>query len=99
MKITPDHLARDAFVYIRQSTTDQLANNHGSRRVNMASPNGPAPSAGRMFRSSMTILAARARESAVRALSGCSRQSVSVGRCRVRIEASRLARNGATGTR
>jgi hypothetical protein len=32
MKITPGHLARDAFVYIRQSTTDQLANNHGSRR-------------------------------------------------------------------
>lgn len=32
MKITPDHLARGAFVYIRQSTTDQLANNHESRR-------------------------------------------------------------------
>jgi DNA invertase Pin-like site-specific DNA recombinase len=32
MKITPDHLARGAFVYIRQSTADQLANNHESRR-------------------------------------------------------------------
>jgi DNA invertase Pin-like site-specific DNA recombinase len=32
MKITSDHLARGAFVYIRQSTTDQLANNHESRR-------------------------------------------------------------------
>ena len=32
MKITPDHLARGAFIYIRQSTTDQLANNHESRR-------------------------------------------------------------------
>src|SRR6516225_5454912 len=32
MKITPEHLARGAFVYIRQSTTDQLANNHESRR-------------------------------------------------------------------
>jgi excisionase family DNA binding protein len=32
MKITPDHLARGAFVYIRQSTTDQLVNNHESRR-------------------------------------------------------------------
>ncbi|MGA8760038.1 MAG: recombinase family protein, partial [Stellaceae bacterium] len=31
MKITPDHLARGAFVYIRQSTADQLANNHESR--------------------------------------------------------------------
>ncbi len=32
MKIAPDHLARGAFVYIRQSTADQLANNHESRR-------------------------------------------------------------------
>jgi DNA invertase Pin-like site-specific DNA recombinase len=32
MKITPNHLARGAFIYIRQSTTDQLANNHESRR-------------------------------------------------------------------
>src|ERR1700732_10137 len=31
-KITPDHLARGAFVYIRQSTTDQVLNNHESRR-------------------------------------------------------------------
>src|SRR3954454_21462572 len=32
MKITPDHLTRGAFVYVRQSTADQLANNHESRR-------------------------------------------------------------------
>jgi excisionase family DNA binding protein len=31
-KITPEHLARDAFVYVRQSTNDQLLNNHESRR-------------------------------------------------------------------
>jgi DNA invertase Pin-like site-specific DNA recombinase len=31
MKITPDHLTRGAFVYIRQSTADQLANNRESR--------------------------------------------------------------------
>src|ERR1700687_3054250 len=31
-KITPDHLARSAFVYICQSTTDQVLNNHESRR-------------------------------------------------------------------
>jgi DNA invertase Pin-like site-specific DNA recombinase len=31
-KITPDHLARSACVYIRQSTADQLAHNHESRR-------------------------------------------------------------------
>ncbi len=32
MKIAPDHLARGAFVYVRQSTADQLANNRESRR-------------------------------------------------------------------
>ena len=32
MKITPDHLARGAFIYVRQSTVDQLASNHESRR-------------------------------------------------------------------
>lgn len=31
MKITPDHLARGAFIYVRQSTVAQLANNHESR--------------------------------------------------------------------
>ena len=31
MKIAPDHLARGAFIHIRQSTADQLANNHESR--------------------------------------------------------------------
>ncbi|MCK8787736.1 recombinase family protein [Roseomonas sp. NAR14] len=31
-KILPDHLARQAFVYVRQSTQDQLLHNHESRR-------------------------------------------------------------------
>jgi DNA invertase Pin-like site-specific DNA recombinase len=31
-RITPEHLGRGAFVYVRQSTTDQLLNNHESRR-------------------------------------------------------------------
>jgi len=31
-KITSEHLARDAFVYVRQSTSDQVLNNHESRR-------------------------------------------------------------------
>ncbi len=31
-KITPEHLARSAYVYIRQSTADQLRHNHESRR-------------------------------------------------------------------
>ena len=31
-KITTEHLARSAFVYIRQSTADQLMHNQESRR-------------------------------------------------------------------
>ena len=31
-KITAEHLARGAFVYVRQSTADQVHNNHESRR-------------------------------------------------------------------
>ncbi len=31
-KISPEHLARGAYVYVRQSTADQLRNNHESRR-------------------------------------------------------------------
>ena len=46
MKITPDHLARGAFIYVRQSTVDQLLNNHESRLRQMASPTVPARSAG-----------------------------------------------------
>ncbi|WP_249734718.1 hypothetical protein [Bradyrhizobium sp. sGM-13] len=30
-KITPDHLSRSAYVYVRQSTPDQLVNNPESR--------------------------------------------------------------------
>src|SRR5881398_2062433 len=32
IKITPDHRDRQAFVYVRQSTADQLLHNHESRR-------------------------------------------------------------------
>jgi DNA invertase Pin-like site-specific DNA recombinase len=31
-KITPDHLLRNAYIYVRQSTPDQLINNPESRR-------------------------------------------------------------------
>ncbi|MDE1147028.1 MAG: recombinase family protein [Azospirillaceae bacterium] len=31
-KITPDHLARRAYIYVRQSSADQLLHNHESRR-------------------------------------------------------------------
>jgi DNA invertase Pin-like site-specific DNA recombinase len=32
IKITPEHLARGAYIYVRQSTADQVLNNHESRR-------------------------------------------------------------------
>ena len=31
-RITPEHLVRGAYVYVRQSTADQLVNNPESRR-------------------------------------------------------------------
>ena len=31
-KITPEHLVRGAYIYVRQSTADQVLNNHESRR-------------------------------------------------------------------
>ena len=31
-RIAPEHLARGAYIYVRQSTADQVLNNHGSRR-------------------------------------------------------------------
>jgi hypothetical protein len=31
-KITPEHFARTAFIYVRQSTSDPVLNNHESRR-------------------------------------------------------------------
>ena len=31
-RIAPDHLGRQAFVYVRQSTQDQVLHNHESRR-------------------------------------------------------------------
>ena len=48
MKITPDHLTRGAFIYIRQSTIDQVTNNHEVGCVNMALPIVPVLWAGRM---------------------------------------------------
>ena len=40
-RITPDHLARGAYVYVRQSTADQLLNNAESRRLVRADDAGP----------------------------------------------------------
>lgn len=38
-KIGPDHLGREAFVYVRQSTQDQILHNHESRRRQYALAN------------------------------------------------------------
>jgi hypothetical protein len=48
MKITPDHLARGAFIYIRQSTSTSLPTITRADGVNMALPTVLVLSAGRM---------------------------------------------------
>ena len=72
-KITADHLSRGAFVYIRQSTADQLLHNPESRRRQYGSPIAPDGSAGPLSRSSTMISAARAAASIGRASSACWR--------------------------
>ena len=95
MKITPDHLARGAFVYIRQSTADQLANNHESRRRQY----GLAERARALGWTDVTVID----DDLGRSGSGISRpgfERLLAAICEDRvgavfaIEASRLARNG-----
>src|ERR1700716_1614198 len=95
MKITPDHLARGAFVYVRQSTTDQLVNNHESRRRQY----GLAERARTLGWTDVTVIGADLGRSG----SGISRpgfERLLAAICEGRvgavfaIEASRLARNG-----
>jgi DNA invertase Pin-like site-specific DNA recombinase len=74
-KITTEHLARSAYVYIRQSTADQLTHNHESRRrqyglANRARQLGWTPS-----RLSTMISAARAAASPDLVSSDCWLQS------------------------
>jgi hypothetical protein len=50
-KITTEHLARSAYVYIRQSTADQLTHNHESTDAgNMVLSIAPVSSAGPRLR-------------------------------------------------
>ena len=90
-KITADHLARGAFVYIRQSTSYQLrtirrAEGWSSGRVSSARP---------MFALSTMISVDLAAESFGRVSRSCSPQFAGVEFGAVlSIEASRLARNG-----
>jgi DNA invertase Pin-like site-specific DNA recombinase len=95
MKITPDHLARGASIYIRQSTVDQLANNHESRRRQY----GLAERARALGWTDVTVID----DDLGRSGSGVSRpgfERLLAAICEGRvgavfaIEASRLARNG-----
>jgi len=95
MKITPDHLARGAFVYVRQSTADQLANNPESRRRQY----GLAEHARTLGWQDVTVID----DDLGRSGSGISRpgfERLLAAICEGRvgavfaIEASRLARNG-----
>jgi DNA invertase Pin-like site-specific DNA recombinase len=95
MKITPDHLARGAFIYIRQSTVDQVVNNHESRRRQY----GLAERARSLGWTDVTVID----DDLGRSGSGVSRpgfERLLAAICEGRvgavfaIEASRLARNG-----
>jgi excisionase family DNA binding protein len=94
-KITPDHLARGAFVYVRQSTQDQLLHNHESRRRQYALADR-ARALG--FSSVEVIDDDLGRSGGGAARPGFERLLVSICEGRVglvlAVEASRLARNG-----
>ena len=99
-KITPDHRDRQAYVYVRQSTPDQLLHNHESRRRQYAL----ADSARTYGFASVTVIdddLGRSGSGLVErpgfqklVASVCSGSAGAVF-C---IEASCLARNGRTGT-
>ena len=56
-RIEADHLAREAIVYVRQSTVDQVNNNVESRRGQYGLVEQPGSSAGPTSASSTTISA------------------------------------------
>lgn len=94
-KITAEHLSRSAYVYIRQSTTDQLLHNHESRRRQYAL----AERARGLGWSDVVVIdddlgvsgSGVARPGFERLLAAICRGTVGAV---VSIEASRLARNG-----
>ena len=94
-KITPDHLARSAYIYIRQSTADQLANNPESRRRQYALK-GRAETLG--WQNVIVIDDDLGRSGGGVSRKGFERLLVAVGEgsagAVLAIEASRLARNG-----
>ena len=94
-KITPEHLVRDAYVYIRQSTADQLAHNPESRRRQYALK-GRAAALG--WQNVVVIDDDLGRSGGGVARKGFERLLVAIGNgsagAVLAIEASRLARNG-----
>ncbi|MGC2306264.1 recombinase family protein [Candidatus Binatus sp.] len=94
-KITPDHLARTAYIYIRQSTPDQLINNPESRRRQYAL-RARAEALG--WQRVIIIDDDLGRSGSGVARKGFERLLVAIGAGNVgavlAIEASRLARNG-----
>jgi len=94
-KITPEHLLRDAYVYIRQSTSDQLAHNPESRRRQYALK-GRAETLG--WQNVVVIDDDLGRSGGGIARKGFERLLVAIGNgsagAVLAIEASRLARNG-----
>src|SRR3954470_15474481 len=94
-KITPEHLARGAFVYVRQSTQDQLLHNHESRRRQYALADR-ARALG--FAAVEVIDDDLGRSGGGAARPGFERLLVSICEGRagmvLAVEASRLARNG-----
>ena len=94
-KITPDHLARQAYVYVRQSTPDQLLHNHESRRRQY----GLADRARQLGWSDVVVVDDDlGRSGGGIARPGFERLLVAICEAKVGIvlavEASRLARNG-----
>src|SRR6476469_4422090 len=94
-KITTEHLARSAYVYIRQSTADQLTHNHESRRRQY----GLADRARQLGWTKVEVIdddlgrsgGGTARPGFDRLLAAICEARVSVV---LAVEASRLARNG-----
>src|SRR5271166_4119122 len=94
-KITPEHLARGAYIYVRQSTADQVLNNHESRRRQY----GLADRARALGWTTVEVIdddlgrsgSGIARPGFERLLAAICESRVGVV---VSIEASRLARNG-----
>ena len=94
-KIAPEHLARDAYVYVRQSTPDQLLNNPGVDAGSMLWRRERAPSVGENV---IVIDEDLGRSGGGAARPGFERLLAAIcagtAGAVLAIEASRLARNG-----